>query len=205
MKNKNRGIAPILIALFIAIIIGGGIYAVVKTKKQIWPVYPVPQQNQTQTQPNQKVSTISPDISSWNTYQNERYGFEFRYPAQFQARTDNEGTVYFQGKNELEDSNVSIHFLLPRSDEPCNATGFFQKHYKGSPETISSSPISLSDSSATALQELYENAPVKGISTYISRKDCMSMTEKSLIKIDQLTWVQSEEYKVILSTFKFTK
>lgn len=59
MKNQ-KGITPVIIALIVAVILGGG-YLVIKAQ-------------------NSKKTVVTDETVNWKTYTNTEYGFEFKYP-----------------------------------------------------------------------------------------------------------------------------
>jgi hypothetical protein len=65
MKNYQKGFAPIIIALIVAVVLGGG-YLVYKNKKAEAPT-PVAD------------TSVATDTSNWKTYTNTKYGFTFNY------------------------------------------------------------------------------------------------------------------------------
>ena len=72
MKHKQHDFANIITLLVVvvtALVVLGGYITVKEREKKPVQV----------TQPS-KISTSTLDISSWKTYRNEQYGFEFRYP-----------------------------------------------------------------------------------------------------------------------------
>lgn len=82
---KQKGIAPIVIILIIigVLLAGGGVYFTkhrLFAKKESPPVTPTTTSTTTAT----SIATSTADISTWKTYRNERYGFEFKYPSDWE-------------------------------------------------------------------------------------------------------------------------
>ncbi len=79
MRNFRSGFAPLAIVAVIAgvLILGGATYFGARNFSPVIPNYPVPQDVTTVAPIAQSDST---DTSTWKTYRNEKYGFEFKYP-----------------------------------------------------------------------------------------------------------------------------
>lgn len=93
-RNLRAGFAPILIILLIAVLAGAAGYVVVQKNKH---VQPVPSQNSTSTVATNQNTTSTVDTTSWKTYRNEKYGFEFRYPREYQIAYETEEEIVLDG------------------------------------------------------------------------------------------------------------
>src|SRR3989338_9352263 len=79
MNNLKKGFTWIIIAIILALIAGGGTYAA-------WRI-----QNSSKNEIQLPVSEVGTNTSdqqesdNWKTYRNEKYGFELRYPTEYDA------------------------------------------------------------------------------------------------------------------------
>jgi len=72
--NTQKGLAPIIIALIIAIVFGGGYVVISQSSKG-------KNQNLGEKKEEKKTQEVKTDeTADWKTYRNEKYGFELQYP-----------------------------------------------------------------------------------------------------------------------------
>lgn len=93
--NRQKGIAPILIVLLIALTVGG--YLLYQNQSKPAPV-------QQATQP-----TPTPDeTASWKTYKNDQFNFELRLPEDVQIKENQAGsnTIRFSNVYKWEDKEI---------------------------------------------------------------------------------------------------
>ena len=91
IKMKQKGLAPILIVLLIALGVGG--YLIYQ--KQIKPVNITQQTTQSTPAPTSNPeSTTSADISNWKTYTNDKLKLSFKHPESYKQEIINEPTRY---------------------------------------------------------------------------------------------------------------
>lgn len=85
--NANKGLAPILWVIIAAILVGGGYFAVQISKSKMENAELITEQAVAPTaqKDTQSFSNVPAD---WNTYRNDQYGFEFKYPAEWRSCLD---------------------------------------------------------------------------------------------------------------------
>jgi hypothetical protein len=83
--NTKQGLAPLIWIIIAAILISGGYWAYQYTKGSplCWPYCP---DMTDEDREEIKRSALEAETSNWNTYRNEEYGFEFRYPTSVQEK-----------------------------------------------------------------------------------------------------------------------
>jgi len=102
---------------------------------------------ETEQQPNQQISSETVDTASWQTYRNEEYGFEVKYPADtitsyawdgnsntpiLGVPTSREGPlIYFRVLLRDRGDTVPQDSLLGRSDEAWEKVGPVEKEIDG--------------------------------------------------------------------------
>jgi len=71
------------------------------------------------------------DVSSWKTYKNEKYGFEFQYPIIFNLEEDSKYAELWQKELAILFSNSAGHFWLTIENNPENldASGIKENYY----------------------------------------------------------------------------
>lgn len=81
--NNQKGLAPIIIIVVLAAIIGGGVFA--------WQKFGTSKQE------------LKDETADWQTYTNEQYGFEFKYPSNLIVDTSisSKGMSFFGDEKEL--------------------------------------------------------------------------------------------------------
>jgi hypothetical protein len=78
--NRNKSTAYITLGLVLILFVGGGVYAWMSMQNDT----DQPPQNGTVTEENGNDSEIDIDTSTWETYRNEEFGFEFQYPEELE-------------------------------------------------------------------------------------------------------------------------
>lgn len=195
MKN-NKGIAPLIVILIIAGILalgGGGYYIAQKYKAPV--VQQEIAQNQTSTQPAQD------ETAGWKTYTNDKYGFEVKYPAEYETYQAG-NVIHFPKSNSETNWGITISINALGINELCDSAQYAANQKMSTAgDSITSSKVFLNGISqeVSQLRASYNNRAA--LSTYIPVKDCS--TSKKMIVIsaseDLLT-----QYNEFLRTFKFT-
>lgn len=86
--NKKQGLAPVVIILIVVVIIAGGYFtyqSFFKPAPLCWPYCPGMTDQDREVI---KESALKAETASWKTYNNEKYGFEFRYPSDWVIKSE---------------------------------------------------------------------------------------------------------------------
>ncbi len=144
------------------------------------------------------------DTSAWQTYRNEEFGFEFRYPSTYEKEL---GYNKFYRKNPrilLEIGVVSFEQSLDEYIDQrieLNKTGF-----EGAPSLglHKREKITVSDKAAVQLEVSYPAVPGVGIETYIQAGRTSAILLQTMDLTDSLDFDDlRKDYDQILSTFRF--
>lgn len=102
MKISQKGFVPIIIAIVAIIVLGGGYFGYkyfFTPQPTCWPYCP----NMTdQGRAGIKKSALEAETANWQTYKNEKYGFEFKSPARrVEILSTNSNNDYLGGTREF--------------------------------------------------------------------------------------------------------
>jgi hypothetical protein len=99
MTKSGFALPQILIFVLSLTVVAGG-YLVLKPEVK----------NQEISSDQNSTSTIAdPDISNWQTYRNEKYNLEFKYPAGWIAKDYIYGNVVMQAEGKTENSGFQVY------------------------------------------------------------------------------------------------
>ncbi|MDO8569964.1 MAG: PsbP-related protein [Candidatus Daviesbacteria bacterium] len=105
--NKQKGLAPLLLIILIAVVIAVGGYLIYqKQNKPIVTPQPVAS----------SVATSSAETANWKTYTNYQLGISFSYPADWQVNEQLTKQLYYDGEIQLfskskSDTKIAIFYV----------------------------------------------------------------------------------------------
>lgn len=98
MTQKGFGLIAIIIGIVILLAVGTGVGYLVG-KKPVEPgVAPAPSQPKI-AEIVQEIPAVKDETADWKIYRNEKYGFELKYPADFEKYTETSVKVFFRQKS----------------------------------------------------------------------------------------------------------
>lgn len=198
--NKQKGLAPLLIIILIALALGGYLLYQKQTKLIATP-QPVAS----------TVASSSADISDWKTYTNTKYGFEIKYPI--------EAFIYVPEPDPLD---TLVWIELP-GQSASDASSQLRIGIEDNPKSKSAKDFCLSrwDSKYPIIEE--GQTRIGNIVAHTVRVDtrisgdvsatCITKENKILvldfdidiIENDPLIKEHTQTLNLIISTFKFTQ
>lgn len=107
---SQKGLAPILIVLILAVLIGG--YLVYQNQPKPTP----------SPQPTNQLSPASDETANWKTYTNSKYGFSFKYPSDLvvsepgSIRLTNEVPMSQVASDKYINILIFVHSIDPQID-----------------------------------------------------------------------------------------
>jgi hypothetical protein len=193
MKN-NKGFAPIVAVLIVLGLIAAGSagYAVFKRM---------------QTPETPKQPLVADETVNWQTYRNEQYGFEFKYPAELSVITENEVISLENHYNSfgqidiIADRGDSVSFTCPMGPHEIECGNFTNKNGVSYIRSIGTGQLQFDKQKQITVffnPETKTSLPILAV-RYTA---LISDTEGNTDAIYQETAKVANQ---ILSTFKFTK
>ena len=107
MEYQKGFILPLLLIIIAILFVSGGAY--VYTQKQEMSQSPI--ESTISPQPTSTTQTTSSQTSDWKTYENQKLGFEIRYPAQYSISTQS-----FSGSFVEKGLLLKLIILDPKRD-----------------------------------------------------------------------------------------
>ena len=184
-----------------------------------FPVKGSTELNATLAEMNSIVKSLEiPELKTWKTYNNDKYGFELRYSTDWNLSVNNNDLQHYdsflfesktsEGLHILvfsDDSNETLEQFLAKADKESRTA------YEGSPsyEVLSSKNIVVFDDFAIQrMEHWYDVVPSVTIKTYLkhgSQVYSFELMPGNDGKIGEISKSEERTYNHILFTFKFTK
>ncbi len=117
IAEKSKSIWPVILITVVitALLVGGGVYALqtISANKKIKnlekEIKTLQDQIGQKTDNNQQDKNKQDDLSSWQTYRNETYGFEIKFPSGWFIYNDLAGSIFLQPDKEIESKIPGPH------------------------------------------------------------------------------------------------
>ncbi|HEY4508255.1 MAG TPA: hypothetical protein VJJ55_01210 [Candidatus Paceibacterota bacterium] len=208
--NKHTGLAPLIPlnkggqgvvwVIIAALLIGGGYLVVQKSKSKIENAKPDTEQAVAPTAEKETESPIA--ISQdWETYRNEKYGFEVKYPSSWETQTTPVGAMFrpIGMKNDWQ----WVVEVSQKAGVEALADIYTSEVDRIGESKITPTPITV-DGSESAMLAVVTNDEVRKMSPAWERRIILITRGNQTYTISNGA-IKSDEYERFYQSFTFTK